>query len=47
MLFDTGSCEFWIPGEKCKTPRCLTHKRYQTTRSYQEYNGAAMSIQVR
>lgn len=45
MLFDTGSCEFWIPSYRCNTPRCITHQRYTPTSSYNEYNGAAMSIQ--
>ena len=46
MLFDTGSCEFWIPSEKCTTSRCLTHQRYTISNTYQYYNGAQMSIQV-
>ena len=25
MLFDTGSCEFWIPSHKCFNERCLSH----------------------
>jgi len=34
MLFDTGSCEFWIPSEKCDEDRCLTHNRYKETSSF-------------
>ena len=45
MLFDTGSCEFWIPSYKCTTTRCLTHERYSISNTFQQYNGAAMSIQ--
>lgn len=30
VLFDTGSCEFWIPAEGCTTPRCLHHRRYNS-----------------
>lgn len=45
MLFDTGSCEFWIPSYKCTTTRCLTHQRYSISNTFQQYNGAAMSIQ--
>lgn len=45
MLFDTGSCEFWIPSYKCTTTRCLTHQRYSISQTYEQYNGAAMSIQ--
>jgi hypothetical protein len=34
MLFDTGSCEFWIPAQKCNTFRCKTHRRYQVSRTF-------------
>lgn len=45
MLFDTGSCEFWIPSIHCTTTRCLTHERYSISNTYEQYNGATMSIQ--
>ena len=45
MLFDTGSGEFWIPSSRCSTTRCLTHERYSTSNTFEQYNGAAMSIQ--
>ena len=45
MLFDTGSCEFWIPSIDCQTQRCLTHRRYQRSSSFKLYNNAEMSIQ--
>jgi len=45
MLFDTGSCEFWIPSKACKTTRCLTHTRYTRSKTYKPYNNSKMSIQ--
>lgn len=46
MLFDTGSCEFWIPSEKCITERCKTHQRYTISQSFEEIKGGIVSIQV-
>ena len=45
MLFDTGSCEFWIPSQACKTTRCLTHTRYTQSDTFSTYNYSKMSIQ--
>lgn len=45
MLFDTGSCEFWIPSSECTTKRCLTHNRYSKSDTYRSYKNAKMSIQ--
>jgi hypothetical protein len=45
MLFDTGSCEFWIPSKQCHTKRCMTHTQYTTSNSFKNYNNAKMSIQ--
>jgi hypothetical protein len=45
MLFDTGSCEFWIPSIQCHTNRCLTHTRYTKSDSFKTYNNAKMAIQ--
>eukprot|EP00466_Bigelowiella_natans_P003684 jgi/Bigna1/83987/fgenesh1_pg.120_\ len=28
VLFDTGSCEFWVPSSVCTTPRCKRHTRF-------------------
>lgn len=36
MLFDTGSCEFWIPMDKCVTERCKTHQRYKRTKTFRQ-----------
>ena len=45
MLFDTGSCEFWIPSQVCTTTRCLTHTRYTKSDTFSPYNYSKMSIQ--
>ena len=45
MLFDTGSCEFWIPSNQCHTKRCMTHTRYTTASTFKNYNNAKMAIQ--
>jgi len=45
MLFDTGSCEFWIPSDQCSTSRCMTHTRYSKSNTYSIYQGSGMSIQ--
>ena len=34
MLFDTGSCEFWIPSKKCTTTRCESHQRYEESKTF-------------
>ncbi len=45
MLFDTGSCEFWIPSDDCQTKRCQSHNRYSRSNTFKTYNNAKMSIQ--
>jgi hypothetical protein len=45
MLFDTGSCEFWIPSAQCNTNRCKTHNRYARSNTYESYQGSKMAIQ--
>lgn len=51
MLFDTGSCEFWIPGPNCKEhtspERCAKHSSFQPSQSktWQPFkNGQKLSI---
>jgi cathepsin D len=45
MLFDTGSCEFWIPSKECSTKRCVTHTQYTRSQTYKPYHNARMAIQ--
>jgi hypothetical protein len=45
MLFDTGSCEFWIPSDSCTTSRCLSHTRYSRSHSFNPYKNSKMAIQ--
>lgn len=45
MLFDTGSCEFWIPSSSCTTSRCLSHTRYSKSQTFKLYLNSKMSIQ--
>lgn len=45
MLFDTGSCEFWIPSRECSTSRCLTHTRYSRSQTFNFYHNSKMAIQ--
>ncbi len=45
MLFDTGSCEFWIPSIECHTKRCLTHSRYTRSKTFSLYKNAKIAIQ--
>jgi hypothetical protein len=45
MLFDTGSCEFWIPSDVCTTSRCLSHTRYSQSQTFNPYRNSKMAIQ--
>jgi cathepsin D len=44
MLFDTGSCHFWVPGENCTTSRCLSHHKYQMTSDLVVIDGSGLEI---
>lgn len=46
VLFDTGSSNFWIPSVKCSDRACLSHERFNSSRSetYRE-DGTPFSIQ--
>ena len=50
MLFDTGSCEFWVPSKGCKEKtdpaRCERHRLYDETKSttYESFGEKLMSI---
>eukprot|EP00938_MAST-03A_sp_MAST-3A-sp1_P000425 g425.t1 len=50
MLFDTGSCEFWVPSKGCKEKtdpsRCNRHRLYDETKSstYESFGEKLMSI---
>lgn len=44
MLFDTGSCEFWIPSVDCNDKRCLSHTRYSTSSTFEAYTKSMLEI---
>ncbi|KAA0171318.1 hypothetical protein FNF28_00809 [Cafeteria roenbergensis] len=31
LLFDTGSCEFWVPSKDCKDPVCELHAKFDAS----------------
>ncbi|EPT28592.1 aspartyl protease [Toxoplasma gondii TgCatPRC2] len=35
VLFDTGSCEFWVPDETCLSMQCIGHTKYRRSASFQ------------
>lgn len=47
VLFDTGSCEMWVPSSKCKTATCSRHSRYPTSSAhrFKEMSAQRMNIQ--
>jgi cathepsin D len=44
-LFDTGSCELWIPSEKCTTARCEKHKRFSEDSKPKYFGKTRMNIE--
>ena len=46
MLFDTGSCEFWVPSSECSSPVCKKHKQYFKTDTCNIWKLDAMNTEV-
>lgn len=47
VLFDTGSCDFWIPDENCQAKVCERKLKYKhSTKSLYDYGMAELSIPV-
>lgn len=44
-LFDTGSCELWIPSAKCTTTRCEKHKRFSEDAKPKYFGQTRMNIE--
>jgi cathepsin D len=36
VIFDTGSCEFWVPSSQCGSQMCQKHRKYDA--SYTKVN---------
>jgi hypothetical protein len=45
MMFDTGSCEIWIPSKDCETKICKNHQSYSKSHSYHLKEPNALQIQ--
>ena len=46
MLFDTGSCEFWVPSSECPSTVCKKHKQYYKTNTCKLWKYDAMDTEV-
>ena len=44
MLFDTGSCEFWVPSSNCISKECISHNRYNKSNTLLTTNEGSMDI---
>ncbi len=44
LLFDTGSCEFWVMSTKCTSPQCKRNKLYKDSKSKTEFNKGELDI---
>lgn len=44
MLFDTGSCEFWVPSFKCNDIECYTHNRYVKSNTFKQFHNEHLNI---
>lgn len=45
MMFDTGSCEIWIPNQTCETPICKSHLSYKKSNTYKMKTPNGLQIQ--
>jgi len=45
MLFDTGSCEFWVPSSECPSTVCKKHKQYYKTNTCKLWKYDAMDTE--
>jgi hypothetical protein len=45
MMFDTGSCEFWLQADSCTTTQCLSHNKYKKSKTFKPYYDYDLGIQ--
>jgi len=46
-LFDTGSCEFWVPSTMCDTARCMKHRRFDLAKTKGGVNTPTLDHQMK